>query len=135
MKLPARENCLEHDIVVSVNDEWNHVRIFFVLHNEDHLLRMYRILEHSQILLVENDLGDILKRDAACFFELLVLCFVPENVHNLIYGKWYTLSTSLHGHITTKTMTLLLLNIVVAQCPASRENELFIARRGTALFW
>lgn len=87
MELPAGKYCLQDNIVLTINDEWNDIRVRLVTENKDHLLGMVGILKDCQILFVKNDLGNILKRYTARILEFLVLLFIPEDVHGPIYGK------------------------------------------------
>ena len=81
MKLPPREYCLQHYVLLSINHEGNDVRITFVVHNEYPLFRMNGILKNCSIPLLKYDLRNILKGDVTRGFQFLVLCFLKENVH------------------------------------------------------
>ena len=97
MEFPAWIYGLQNDIAISVHDEGNDMYVSPDWHQEQPLPWTLGMLQDIYILLLQDHLGNFLKRDSSLGLELVALVFIPDEVHYEMNDILYTMSNGLRG--------------------------------------
>jgi len=83
MEFPAGECRLENDIALAVEHKRNNVNVLVDRHDEHPLSSALRMLDNIDVLLLQNQHGNLIERDFSLRLEFGALFLIPNDIHGI----------------------------------------------------